>query len=80
MAETWLRIEVAADDDAPFVAMFEPTGMTYSIAGGEKMFADVTHLVKAEISIINWKGGVSIWAPGPVITRDANENELHRLN
>ena len=26
MDSPWLRIEVKADDDAPFIAMFEPSG------------------------------------------------------
>jgi hypothetical protein len=80
MSDMWLRIEVLADDDAPFVAMFEPTGMTYDIGAGQKMFADVSQMVVPEMRIINWKGGISIWAPGSVITRDAEGNELHRLN
>ena len=80
MAVRWLRIEVVADGDAPFIAMFEPTGMTYSLAGGERMFADVYEVVNAEIVIANIKGGISISAPGPVVTRDTDGNELHRLN
>jgi hypothetical protein len=80
MTGPWLRIEVQADDDAPFIAMFEPTGMTYNLDAGERMYADVSQAVTNEIRIINWKGGISIWAPGPVITRDRDGNELHRLN
>ena len=80
MSERWLRIELVADDDAPFTAMFEPTGMTYSLAGGEHMFADVSEMIVAEIVIANIKGGISITAPGPVVTRDSEGTELHRLN
>jgi hypothetical protein len=78
--DPWLRIELVADDNAPFVAMFEPTGMTYSLGGGDSMYADVSQLVTPHIQIINIEGGVSIVAPGPVITRDAEGRELHRLN
>jgi hypothetical protein len=80
MSDAWLRIEVLADDDAPFIAMFEPTGMTYNVDAGQRMFADVSHVVLPEIRIVYWKGGISIWAPGPVVTRDGDGNELHRLN
>ena len=80
MTDPWLRIEVEADDDAPFTAMFEPTGMTYDLAGGERMFADVSQENARIIRIVNWSGGISIWAPGPVITRDSQGVELHRLN
>lgn len=77
-APAW-RIEVEANHDAPFTVMFEPTGMTYELAGGEKMFADVARPHAAAIHIINWNGGISIWPPGSAITRDRNEVELHRL-
>lgn len=80
MSKRLLRIEVLADDDAPFVVMFEPTGMTYELAGGDRMYADVSKMIAHEIRIINWNGGVSIWAPGPVTTRDASGSELHQLN
>ena len=68
-----MRIHIAADHDAPFTAMFEPEGMTYELAGGERMIADVettnrksrvSHVL--EMSVLQWKGGVSIWAPGVV--------------
>jgi hypothetical protein len=75
-----LRIEVVADVDAPFTVMFEPTGMTYDLAGGERMFADVEEVVTDEIVIANIKGGISITSPGPVRTRDSNGNILHSLN
>ena len=78
-SSAWLRIELEADDDAPFVAMFEPTGVTYNLAGGERMYADITKKEMAELRIVNWKGGVSVWAPGPVVTRDSHGNELHQL-
>jgi hypothetical protein len=80
MAEPWLRINILADEDAPFVVMFEPTGMTYDLKAGDKMSADISQLIVAELQIIHWKGGISIWAPGPIITRDVDGNELHRLN
>jgi hypothetical protein len=78
--ESWLRIELEADEDAPFTVMFEPTGMTYDLAAGQRISADVLHRVTRDIRIVNWTGGISVWAPGPVITRDADGNELHHLN
>ena len=33
-----------------------------------------------ELEIVNWQGGTSVWAPGRVVTLDADGNELHRLN
>jgi hypothetical protein len=80
MDTPWLRIEVSADDDAPFIAMFEPSGMTYDLAGGERMTADVTHAAASEMQIVHWDGGISIWAPGPVVTRAADGSEIHHLN
>ncbi|MDT4944148.1 MAG: hypothetical protein QOH14_881, partial [Pseudonocardiales bacterium] len=50
------------------------------VDAGQRMFADVSHVVLPEIRIVYWKGGISIWAPGPVVTRDGDGNELHRLN
>jgi hypothetical protein len=80
MPEGQLRIEVIADTGAPFVVMFEPTGMTYELAGGERMFADVTEVIINRIEVANIAGGISITAPGPVTTRDSDGKELHRLN
>ena len=67
-SKLWLRIELVANGDAPFVAMFEPTGMTYDLAGGERMFADILRQDTADFQIVNWNGGISIWSPGPVLT------------
>ena len=80
MPRYWLRIELAADQDAPLTVMFEPTGMSYEVAAGDRMYADVEQPVDAKMRVINWKGGLTIWAPGPVVTRDAQGIELHRLN
>ena len=87
MNSPWLRIEILADEGAPFIAMFEPTGMTYNLDGGERMFADVSGVALLEedssvpvFRVVNWKGGISIWAPGSVITRDAEGHILHDLN
>ena len=87
MNSPWLRIESLADEGAPFVAMFEPTGMTYNLAGGERMFADISGAALLEdtsrmpiFRVVNWEGGISIWAPGSVITRDAESHKLHELN
>jgi hypothetical protein len=80
MTEPWLSIEVSADTDAPFTAMFEPSGMTYELRGDDRMFADV-HVPNGHVlRIVNWQGGISVWAPGEVVTRDAEGVELHRLN
>jgi hypothetical protein len=78
--ERFIRIKLRADDSAPFTAMFEPSGMTYQLDGGAVMFADVFDPFSSEVEIVHWDGGISIWAPGPIITRDSDENELHRLN
>jgi hypothetical protein len=67
-SKLWLRIELVANGDAPSVAMFEPTGMTYDLAGGERMFADILRQDTADFQIVNWNGGISIWSPGPVLT------------
>jgi hypothetical protein len=81
MPDPWLRIKVEADAGAePLVAMFEPSGMTYDVAPGEHMFADVAEPVTNDIQIISWTGGISIWAPGSVVTPDSDGAELHRLN
>lgn len=76
----WLRIELLADEQAPFTAMFEPSGMTYDLGPGERMYAEVATPHTTDLVIESWKGGISVWAPGAVITRDADGNELHRLN
>lgn len=80
MTEPWLRIRLEANADSPFTAMFEPSGMTYALSGGEQMLADVTARSTDEISIVHWDGGISIWAPGPVTTRDQAGVQLHELN
>lgn len=78
-SEPFLRITFTADDDAPFTVMFEPSGMTYEVSGGDSMLADVVDPVGNGLEIVHWKGGVSVWAPGAVITRDAHGGELRRL-
>ncbi|AUN42423.1 hypothetical protein ASU32_22360 [Tsukamurella tyrosinosolvens] len=78
--EPFLRIKLMADGDAPFTVMFEPSGMTYDFSGGQFMVADVVEPRGNELEIAHWQGGVSVWAPGGVITRDADGQELHRLN
>jgi hypothetical protein len=80
MAERCLRIEVVADHDSPFTVMFEPTGMTYDLAGAQRMFAEVEELVIDEIVIVNIAGGISITASGPVQTRDGDGKILQQLN
>ncbi len=87
MGDVWTRVEIEGDENAPFTVMFEPTGMTYAIAGGDRMFADILAPILNDpdsgapiIHIVNWRGGVSIWAPGAVVTRDANGLELHTLS
>lgn len=78
--QPFMRIKLTADSDAPFTVMFEPSGMAYQLDGGEFMFADVVGRSTDELEIVNWLGGVSVWAPGAVITRDAEGKEVHRLN
>lgn len=78
--EPFLRIKLTAEGTAPFTVMFEPSGMTYDLDGGQHMLADVVDPFGIELELANWRGGVSIWAPGRVITRDADGAELDRLN
>ncbi|HEY0500137.1 MAG TPA: hypothetical protein VGD48_30615 [Kutzneria sp.] len=80
MAEATLHIKLTANDDAPFTAMFEPTGMTYELAGSEHMTAEVYECHSNEIEIVHWNGGVSVWAPGSITTFDGNGEKLHDLN
>lgn len=61
--DPFTRIMLTADGDAPFTAMFEPSGMTYQLAAGEFMFADVLSQFTSELEIVNWQGGFSIWVP-----------------
>ena len=75
-----LTIKLVADAGAPFVVMFEPSGMTYDLAGGEYMYAEVVDSSEHQLEIVNWFGGISVWASGALITLDADGNELHRLN
>ena len=78
--EPFLTIKMTAADDAPFTAMFEPSGMTYELGSGESMFADVHRQFTNEIVIENWQGGISVWAPGAVVTRDGEGKEMDHLN
>lgn len=80
MNEPWLRIELSADDDSPMTVMFEPSGMSYVIGQADRMFADVNRPRSNNIVIESWSGGISIWAPGDVVTRNASGEELDRLN
>lgn len=74
------RIRFTADESSSFVLMFEPSGMSYQLDGGETMFADVIDASRADIEIVHWEGGISIWTSRGVVTRDATGQELHRLN
>ncbi|WP_329109328.1 hypothetical protein OG792_11355 [Micromonospora sp. NBC_01699] len=53
--------------------------MAYDLAPASVMFADVADVESAEMEIVHWDGGISIVPSGPVITRDADGGELHRL-
>jgi hypothetical protein len=75
-----LRIKLLADREAPFTVMFEPLGMTYDLAGGEHMFAEVQVIDTPHMEIVNWDGGVSVLAPGVVRTFDAAGTFLHELH
>ena len=78
--QPFMRIKLTADGNAPFTVMFEPSGMTYELAAGEGMFADVIEPFTRELEVVNWQGGISIWAPGAVVTRDADGRELDPPN
>jgi hypothetical protein len=80
MPDQHLRIKITADGEVDFTVMFEPSGMTYALRRSEHMFADIPTIDVAEMEIVCWKGGISIWAPGAVITLDSSGTELHRLN
>ncbi len=80
MVEPGFRIKVIASESGSFTVMFEPSGMTYELKASEFMFAEVPAPQWNEMEIVHWGGGISIWAPGSIITRDANGDELHRLN
>jgi hypothetical protein len=80
MAYQRLRIKITADDAAPFIVMFEPSGMTYELGGSAFMFADIPQVEVEEMEIEHWPGGISIWAPGAVTTLDSDGNELHQLH
>jgi hypothetical protein len=60
--------------------MFEPSGMTYDLEPSDSMFADVENPHTNEFVIEYWPGGISVWAPGGVVTRRSDGTELHRLN
>jgi hypothetical protein len=80
VADPHLRIKLTADGGAPFTVMFEPSGMTYQLAGSEYMTAEVSEFHSEEIEIVYWNGGISVWAPGSVATFDSNGVKLHDLN
>jgi hypothetical protein len=80
VADSRLRIKLTADGEAAFTVMFEPSGMTYDLASSEYMTAEVSELHSAELEIVYWNGGISVWAPGPVVTFDSNGAKLHNLN
>lgn len=80
VTDSRLRIKLTADSEAAFTVMFEPSGMTYDLAGSEYMLAEVSELNSAELEIVYWNGGVSVWAPGPVATFDSSGTKLHDLN
>lgn len=78
--DSQLRIVLKATEGAPFKVMFEPTGMTYDLEPGDQVSADVVVPGSGTFEIISWPGGLSVWPPGSVVTRDAAGNELHHLN
>ena len=82
MGEVRLRIKIVADDGTRFTAMFEPLGMSYDLEPESHMHAAVAQFRDGEnqLEIIQWAGGISIWAPGAVTTYDANGVKLDELN
>lgn len=82
MGEIRLRIKIAADARIGFTAMFEPLGMTYDLEPGAHMYAEVATFYEDEneLEIIQWPGGISIWAPGAVTTYSADGQKLHDLS
>jgi hypothetical protein len=75
-----LTIKITADERIDTTVMFEPSGMTYELKGSGFMYADVPKPDRDEIEVVVWPGGISIWTPGSVVTRDSTGHELHRLN
>jgi len=80
MVKHSLRIKLTADENAPFTVMFEPSGMSYELGPSEHMYAEVQSIEAREMEIVHWKGGVSVWPPGPIHTLDSAGNRLHELN
>ena len=79
MTESNFRIKITADEGVSFTVMFEPSGMAYELDSSEVMFAEFKRAEQEEMEIVYWRGGISIWPPGPVTTFDSTGNELHRL-
>jgi hypothetical protein len=77
-----LRIKIAADVRISLTAMFEPLGMAYDLEPGSHMYAEVAAFRnnENELEIIQWPGGISIWAPGAVTTYSADGQKLHDLH
>lgn len=75
-----LRIKLAADERTSFTVMFEPSGMSYDLGPSEHMYAEVRSIEVHEMEIVYWGGGISVWAPGPVLTLDSDGQRLHELN
>jgi hypothetical protein len=73
---------MTADERIGFVAMFEPLGQTYDLEPGQYMYADIGTFYEGEdeLEVIQWPGGISILAPGPITTYDAAGNKLDELN
>jgi hypothetical protein len=60
--------------------MFEPSGMSYDLGPSECMYAEVQSVELDEMEIVYWDGGISVWAPGPILTLDSTGGRLHELN
>ena len=54
--------------------------MSYELGSSEHMYADVESIETSEMEIVYWDGGISIWAPGPIVTFDSAGGRLHELN
>ena len=67
--------------DGPTTVVFEPLGTDFTLQPGASVILDAPLEEIAEIKIVIWKSGLSVWLPFPSGARvlDADGTELDTL-
>lgn len=74
-----VTLMVTGNADDPYTLMIEPWGMTYELAGADRIYVDVVVPEGDSPELVAWPGGLSIYVCGRAVTRRATGEVLHEF-